>query len=190
MTEMWERFSYYGMRALLVMYLTSSLVAGGLGFNKAESMKIYGMFTSLVYLTPLIGGYLSDRFLGQRKAITIGGITMAIGQFALFSSQSKGALYLGLFLLIIGNGFFKPNISTIVGQLYPDGDKRRDAAFTIFYMGINLGAFIAPFICGTLAEQIFAVRQGETILHYGFKYGFLAAGVGMILGQIIFNLTR
>lgn len=187
-TEAWERFSYYGMRALLVMYLTSSLVTGGLGFNKAEAMSLYGTFTSLVYLTPLVGGYLSDRFLGQRLAITIGGVTMAAGQFALFSSQSKGALYLGLFLLIIGNGFFKPNISTLVGQLYPEGDKRKDAAFTIFYMGINLGAFVAPFICGGLAEQLFAVRQGGEIVHYGFKYGFLAAGIGMVLGQLIFNL--
>lgn len=187
-TEAWERFSYYGMRALLVMYLTSSLVTGGLGFNKAEAMSLYGTFTSLVYFTPLVGGYLSDRFLGQRLAITIGGVTMAAGQFALFSSQSKGALYLGLFLLIIGNGFFKPNISTLVGQLYPEGDKRKDAAFTIFYMGINLGAFVAPFVCGGLAEQLFAVRQGGEIVHYGFKYGFLAAGIGMVLGQLIFNL--
>ncbi|MCT8976367.1 peptide MFS transporter [Clostridium sp. CX1] len=188
MVEMWERFSYYGMRALLVMYLTGTLVSGGLGFDKASAMSLYGTFTSLVYLTPLVGGYLSDRFLGQRLAITIGGITMAAGQFALFSSQTKGALYLGLFLLIIGNGFFKPNISAIVGQLYPDGDKRKDAAFTIFYMGINVGAFIAPLVCGTLAEQVFAVRQGGEIIHYGFRYGFLAAAIGMILGQLIFNL--
>lgn len=187
-TEAWERFSYYGMRALLVLYLTTSLVSGGLGFNKAEAMSLYGTFTSLVYFTPLIGGYLSDRFLGQRFAITIGGITMAAGQFVLFSNQSRGALYLGLFLLIIGNGFFKPNISTLVGQLYPEGDKRKDAAFTIFYMGINLGAFIAPFVCGTLAEQIFAVKQGEQIIHYGFKFGFLAACIGMILGQLVFTL--
>lgn len=187
-TEAWERFSYYGMRALLVLYLTSSLISGGLGFDKAEAMSLYGTFTSLVYLTPIIGGYLSDRFLGQRLAVTIGGITMAAGQFALFSSQTKGALYLGLFLLIIGNGFFKPNISTIVGQLYPEGDKRKDAAFTIFYMGINLGAFIAPLVCGTLAENIFAVRQGGEVIHYGFKYGFLAAGIGMVVGQLVFNL--
>lgn len=188
MTEMWERFSYYGMRALLVMYLTGTLVSGGLGFDKAEAMSLYGTFTSLVYVTPLIGGYLSDRFLGQRLAITIGGITMAAGQFALFASQTRGALYLGLLLLIIGNGFFKPNISAIVGQLYPEGDKRKDAAFTIFYMGINVGAFIAPLVCGTLAEQIFAVRQGGEIIHYGFKYGFLAAAIGMIFGQLTFNL--
>jgi POT family proton-dependent oligopeptide transporter len=134
------------------------------------------------------GGYLADRFLGQRTAITIGGITMALGEFALFSTQSRTFLWIGLILLIVGNGFFKPNISTIVGKLYPEGDKRKDSAFTIFYMGINLGAFIAPFICGTLAESTMAVKQGATILHYGFRYGFLAAGIGMIIGQIMFNL--
>jgi proton-dependent oligopeptide transporter, POT family len=186
-TEMWERFSYYGMRALLVMYLTTELIRGGLGFSAQSATLLYGYFTGFVYFTPMIGGWLSDKFLGQRRAITIGGITMALGQLALFSSQSKGALYLGLFLLIIGNGFFKPNISTLVGQLYPDGDKRRDGAFTIFYMGINVGAFLAPLVCGTLAESIFAQKQGEMIIHYGFRFGFLAAAAGMIIGQILFN---
>ena len=186
-TEMWERFSYYGMRALLVLYLTTELIKGGLGFSAQSATLLYGYFTGFVYFTPLIGGWLSDTFLGQRKAITIGGITMALGQFTLFAGHSKTFLYLGLFLLIIGNGFFKPNISTLVGKLYPDGDKRRDGAFTIFYMGINVGAFLAPLVCGTLAESIFAQKQGETIMHYGFKYGFLAAGLGMIIGQILFN---
>jgi POT family proton-dependent oligopeptide transporter len=186
-TEMWERFSYYGMRALLVLYLTTELVKGGLGFSAQSATLLYGYFTGFVYFTPIIGGWLSDKFLGQRKAITIGGIAMALGQFALFSSQSKQSLYLGLFLLIIGNGFFKPNISTLVGKLYPAGDTRRDGAFTIFYMGINVGAFLAPLVCGTLAESIFAQKQGDVIMHYGFKYGFLAAAMGMILGQILFN---
>ncbi len=186
-TEMWERFSYYGMRALLVLYLTTELVKGGLGFSAQSATLLYGYFTGFVYFTPLIGGWLSDKYLGQRKAITIGGITMALGQLTLFAGQSKTFLYLGLFLLIIGNGFFKPNISTLVGKLYADGDKRRDGAFTIFYMGINVGAFLAPLVCGTLAEGIFAQKQGETIMHYGFKYGFLAAGLGMIIGQILFN---
>lgn len=187
-TEMWERFSYYGMRALLVMYLTTELVRGGLGVDKVSAVKMYGTFTALVYLTPIIGGYISDRYIGQRKAITIGGIIIALGQFTLFSNQSITALYIGLFLLIMGNGFFKPNISTLVGHLYPDGDKRRDAAFTIFYMGINLGSFFAPLICGTLAENIMATKEAGEIIHYGFRYGFLAAGVGMIIGQILFNL--
>ncbi|SFD02217.1 peptide MFS transporter [Clostridium uliginosum] len=187
-TEMWERFSYYGMRALLVLYLTTEFVRGGLGVDKASALNMYGTFASLVFLTPIVGGYISDRYIGQRKAITIGGIIIAIGQFVLFSNQSMTALYLGLFLLIIGNGFFKPNISTLVGHLYPEGDKRKDAAFTIFYMGINVGSFISPLICGTLAEKIMVTKQAGEIIHYGFRYGFLVAGIGMVIGQILFNL--
>ncbi|SFB02784.1 peptide MFS transporter [Clostridium frigidicarnis] len=187
-TEMWERFSYYGMRALLVMYLTTELIRGGLGVDKASALRMYGNFAALVYLTPIIGGYISDRYIGQRKAITIGGIIIALGQFTLFSNQSMMALYIGLFLLIVGNGFFKPNISTLVGQLYPQGDKRKDSAFTIFYMGINLGSFIAPLVCGALAENIMATKEAGEIIHYGFRYGFLAAGIGMVIGQILFNL--
>lgn len=188
LTEMWERFSYYGMRALLVMYLTTEFIRGGLGVDNASALNMYGTFCSLVYLTPLVGGYISDRYIGQRKAITIGGIIIAIGQFILFSNQSMTTLYIGLFLLIVGNGFFKPNISTLVGHLYPEGDKRKDSAFTIFYMGINLGSFLAPLICGTLAEKVMATREAGVIIHYGFRYGFLAAGIGMIIGQIFFNL--
>lgn len=188
LTEMWERFSYYGMRALLIIYLSTELLKGGLGFDKNTAALIYGYFTGFVYFTPIIGGYLSDKYLGQRKAIILGSIIMAIGQFSLFASQTRTFLYIGLGLLIIGNGFFKPNISTLVGQLYEDGDDRRDSAFTIFYMGINVGAFLAPLVCGTLAENIFAQRQGEQIMHYGFKYGFLAAAIGMIFGGILFTL--
>lgn len=175
MTEMWERFSYYGMRAIFILYMTKMLL-----MPDSDASNIYGSYTGLVYLTPLLGGYLSDRFLGNRRSIEIGGILMALGQFAMFfsASASGGAaislMWVGLTLLIIGNGFFKPNISTMVGQLYPKGDRRVDAAFTIFYMGINLGAFFSPLICGTLAEKI------------DFKWGFLAAGVGMIIGLITF----
>jgi proton-dependent oligopeptide transporter, POT family len=189
-TEMWERFSYYGMRGLLMLYMTKAVIEGGLGFNDGNAGLIYGIYTGLVYLTPIFGGWLADNYLGQRKSITLGGITMAIGQFSLFmsSSDSIGFFYLGLALLIIGNGFFKPNISTIVGQLYPAGDNRKDAAFTIFYMGINLGAFLAPLICGFLAEDYFAVKDtAGKITSYGYNYGFLAAGIGMILGQLLFN---
>ncbi len=186
-TEMWERFSYYGMRAILVLYLTAELVSGGLGFSKSSAMALYGFFTGAVYFTPLVGGYLSDRFLGRRLAITIGGITMALGNFALFANQSRGALYLGLLLLIIGNGFFKPNISTLLGELYDKEDKRKDAAFTIFYMGINIGAFFSPLIVGFLAETYFKTTLNG-VVHYGFKYGFLASCIGMIAGQILFNL--
>ncbi|MBA2875518.1 peptide MFS transporter [Thermaerobacillus caldiproteolyticus] len=186
-TELWERFSYYGMRAILVLYLTTELVSGGLGFKESVAMSIYGFFGGAVYFTPIIGGYLSDRFLGRRLAITIGGITMALGNFLLFAINNHTGLYLGLALLIIGNGFFKPNISTLVGELYGPNDKRRDAAFTIFYMGINIGAFFAPLVCGFLAEDYFKTTVNG-VVQYGFKYGFLAASIGMIIGQIIFNV--
>src|SRR5690606_24711364 len=178
-TEMWERFSYYGMRAIFVLYMIN-----GLKMANDEASNIYGSYTGLVYLTPLLGGYLSDRFLGNRRSIEIGGLLMALGQFAMFfSASTAGAsaislMWAGLTLLIVGNGFFKPNISTMVGQLYPKGDKRVDSAFTIFYMGINLGAFFSPLICGTLGEKI------------DFKWGFLAAGIGMLIGLIIFVVQK
>lgn len=186
MTEMWERFSYYGMRAILILYLTKSLISGGLGMDEGTALMLYGFFTGAVYFTPLIGGYLSDRFLGQRLAITIGGITMALGNIALFANQSFTAVYIGLGLIIIGNGFFKPNISTIVGELYGPNDKRRDAAFTIFYMGINTGAFFSPLLIGAITDKWFAV-EANGIIEYGYKYGFLASAIGMIVGQILFN---
>uniref|UniRef100_C5D2L9 Amino acid/peptide transporter n=1 Tax=Geobacillus sp. (strain WCH70) TaxID=471223 RepID=C5D2L9_GEOSW len=186
-TELWERFSYYGMRAILVLYLTTELVSGGLGIKPSVAMTIYGFFTGAVYFTPLVGGYLSDRVLGRRLAITIGGIAMALGNIVLFAINNQTGLYIGLILLIIGNGFFKPNISTLVGELYAPNDKRKDAAFTIFYMGINLGALFAPLVCGYLAEKYFATNING-VIHYGFKYGFLAAAIGMIIGQLIFNI--
>ncbi|RNI27838.1 MFS transporter [Rufibacter immobilis] len=201
-TEMWERFSYYGMRGLLILYLTKAAVAGGLGIAETTGSQIYGFFTGFVYFTPIIGGWLAERYIGQRRSIFIGGMLMALGQFSLFASPSFAAdtqvigmpilTVLGLLLLIIGNGFFKPNISALVGKLYEQGDPRRDAAFTIFYMGINVGAFFAPLVCGILAEDIFATKtvvNGVTeISTYGFRYGFLAAGIGMLLGQLAFNL--
>ncbi|MCQ6265979.1 peptide MFS transporter [Fictibacillus sp. WQ 8-8] len=185
-TEMWERFSYYGMRAILVLYLTKSLISGGLGMSDSVAMSIYGFFTGAVYFTPMIGGYLTDRFLGKRLAITIGGVTMALGNLVLFANQSKPAFFAGLALLIIGNGFFKPNISTLVGDLYSKNDARKDAAFTIFYMGINIGAFFSPLIVGFLAEDFFKTTVNG-VEHFGFKFGFLAAAIGMIIGQLLFN---
>jgi len=178
-TEMWERFSYYGMRALLVL----SLVAGvestnpGFGWSQSEALKLYGLFTGFVYFTPLIGGWLADNYLGQRKSVIIGGLVMAAGQFTLASAipGNLGLFYVGLVLLVIGNGFFKPNISTMVGDLYAEGDARRDGAFTIFYMGINAGAFLAPLICSTLGENP----------NLGWRYGYMSAGIGMILSVII-----
>ena len=240
-TEMWERFSYYGMRGLLKLYMvnflfitirqtyqgkgyegignpddvlgwsfikrllptvdasklatciaekSAALVKGdeakhiaGIAQDVATNIAsqtcavapnasvLYGWYTGLVYLTPVIGGLLADKYLGQKRSVFVGGSLMALGQVVLFGSES--AFFVGLFLLIVGNGFFKPNISTQVGNLYPAGDSRRDGAFTIFYMGINLGSFICNFICGTLAAA------------YGWRYGFLAAGVGMCIGLVV-----
>ena len=192
-TEMWERFSYYGMRGLLILYLTKSFIEGGLGFSDDNAGLIYGVYTGLVYLTPILGGWIADNYIGQRKAITIGGILMALGQFSLASQMGLGSFYAGLGLLIIGNGFFKPNISIIVGQLYDNNDPRKDGAFNIFYMGINLGAFLAPLVCGFLAEDFMATKEtladgSVKISKYAFQYGFLAAGIGMTIGQILFNM--
>ncbi len=186
-TEMWERYSFYGMRSILILYLTAELISGGLGMDQDKALLLYGMYTGLVYFTPLIGGYLTDKFIGLRTAITIGGITMAIGDFTLFAVQEQWGLYTGLLLLIIGNGFFKPNISTLVGELYSKNDKRKDSAFTIFYMGINLGGLISPLIAGLLYANVFYTNTGG-VETFGFKYAFLASSIGMIIGQITFNL--
>ncbi|MFS0783268.1 peptide MFS transporter [Bacillus sp. 1P06AnD] len=186
-TEMWERFSYYGMRGILVLYLTKEIISGGLGMNSAVAMSIYGFYTGAVYITPLIGGWLSDMYLGKRLAITIGGVTMAIGNFVMFLGDAQWSMYTGLLLLIIGNGFFKPNISSLVGDLYEEKDPKRDAAFTIFYMGINLGAFFAPLIIAMVTDKIMGGMQGDVFV-YGYKYGFLISSIGMVIGQILFNL--
>lgn len=178
-TELWERFSYYGMRALLVLYLTAQTTAGGLGWTQADALKLYGIYTGLVYITPLIGGWLADTFLGQRRAIVIGAVMMALGQFtlalphAMFPGLVDQVFYIGLALLIAGNGMFKPNISTMVGDLYEQGDHRRDGAFTIFYMGINLGALLAGFVAGAAAAE------------WGWQAGFVAAGIGMLVSLLI-----
>ena len=153
LTGMWERFSYYGMRGILMLYLTKTFLEGGLAFDPQTASLIYGFATGLTYFTPLIGGWIADNFLGQRKAVLLGGLIMFFGEFVLFAMHSHVGLYLGLFLLIIGNGFFKPNISALVGGLYEPGDKRLDSAFSIFYMGINLGAFLAPLLTGLLTEN-------------------------------------
>ena len=206
-TEMWERFSYYGMRALLVLYMVDYLIKNVregtihvLGFLPLQrgieaifgpqnvqplASQIYGMYTALVYLTPLFGGMIADRLLGQRKTVVIGGVLMAIGQFFL---AAESMFLVGLFFLIVGNGCFKPNLATQVGGLYPPGDPRLDRAYSIYYMGVNLGAFFAPLVCGTLGQK------------FGWGYGFAAAGVGMVCGLIFYlwgqrflaedNLTR
>jgi proton-dependent oligopeptide transporter, POT family len=196
-TEMWERFSYYGMRALLVLTLANYLLLtptadSVIGYHALKHLfeaiynggqplapaplasLVYGNYTSFVYLTPILGGIIADRWLGQRKSVVIGAIIMSAGEFTLMSPK---LFFLGLLLLIIGNGFFKPNISTQVGNLYKPGDPRIDSAFSIFYVGINLGAFFSPLVCGTLGEA------------YGYHWGYCAAGVGMLLGLISYLIA-
>ena len=173
-TEMWERFSYYGMRALLILYMINAL-----GYSTQKAGSIYGLYTGLVFVTPIFGGYLADRFLGQRRAILIGGALIALGQFALVF-EPETFFYGGLALLIVGNGFFKPNISVIVGHLYKANDPRRDSAFSIFYMGINVGGTLSPLICGYLGQKA----------GYGWHWGFGAAGVGMVLGLVMYLFNQ
>lgn len=183
-TEMWERFSYYGMRALFMLYMVQALL-----FDKEMASQVYGSYTGLVYLTPLIGGYIADRYWGNRRSIVIGAVTMAIGQFLLFLSacyfhhieMAKYLMFCGLGLLILGNGFFKPNISTMVGRLYTADDSRKDAAFTIFYMGVNVGSTLAPLICGLV---------GNTGHPEDFKWGFLASSLGMLLAATVFQVFK
>ncbi|MCE7975378.1 MAG: MFS transporter [Leptolyngbya sp. PLA1] len=171
--EMWERFSYYGMRALLVFYM----IKGFLGYGDKEAYEVYGAYTALVYATPFIGGMVADRLLGARRSVVLGGMLMAAGHL-LMTIENKYAFFGALALLICGNGFFKPNISTIVGSLYPAGSPKRDAGFTIFYIGINLGAALAPLLCGYV---------GET---YGWHYGFGLATIGMLIGLAVFVAPR
>jgi POT family proton-dependent oligopeptide transporter len=173
LTEMWERFGYYGMRALLILYLTAAAAEGGLGMSTADAGAVYALFTSLVYFLGLPGGWIADRFLGQRKAVLFGGVLIALGYFAM-AVPSTGAFYAGLGLVIAGTGLLKPNVSAIVGQLYAPEDERRDAGFSLFYMGINLGAFLGPLVCSWLGEKV------------DWRTGFAAAGVGMSLGLVVY----
>ena len=199
MTEMAERFSYYGMRALFTLYMIAAF------FTKDGASQIYGSYTGLVYLTPLLGGYIADRYWGNRRSIIVGGLTMALGQFFMFlsacfakqsiftagaaidgsvdNSLSITLMFIGLVAIILGNGFFKPNISTMVGDLYEPTDKRKDAAFTIFYMGINVGAFIAPLICGSIGEGSWSDLSP-------FKWGFLAACIAVLISVTIFTTLK
>ena len=174
-TEMWERFSYYGMRALLVLFLTSAILDGGWEWSNADALKLYGIYTGLVYLTPILGGLVADKLLGYRKAVALGALIMTLGHASMALEGVTGVFfYLGLGLLIIGNGLFKPNISSIVGQLYKTQGKEKDAGYTVFYMGINAGAFLGILLCGYIGEQV------------GWHYGFGLAGVFMFFGMLQF----
>jgi POT family proton-dependent oligopeptide transporter len=176
-TEMWERFSYYGMRALLVLFMVDAVQKGGMGLDDKLAYAIYGLYTAAVYLMSLPGGWLADRLWGAQRAVWYGGIIIALGHFTLALPWTQ-TFYLGLIFVIVGSGTLKPNMSGLVADLYPEGGSRRDAGFTIFYMGVNLGAFIGPLVCGWLAKEM------------GWHWGFGAAGVGMVLGLIQFKLSR
>lgn len=172
-TEMWERFSYYGMRAILVLYMASSFTDGGMGWTKASALELYGWYTMLVYVMSIPGGILADKLLGQKKSVLVGGLILVAGHSVL-AIEAPWAFFTGLGLIVLGVGALKPNISTMVGQLYPPGDERRDKGFTIFYIGINIGAFLSSLIVGYVGEKI------------GWHYGFGLAGIGMLLGQIVY----
>ncbi|HEX4135619.1 MAG TPA: peptide MFS transporter [Bryobacteraceae bacterium] len=174
-TEMWERFSYYGMRALLILFMTASVTKGGLGFPTSKAGAVYGLYTAMIYLFSLPGGWLADRIIGLRRAVLWGGVIIALGHFSM-AIPSLTTFYLGLALIVVGTGMLKPNISTLVGTLYSENDARRDAGFSIYYMGINIGALISPLVCGYLGENI------------DWHYGFGAAGIGMTLGLIQYVL--
>jgi proton-dependent oligopeptide transporter, POT family len=175
-TEMWERFSFYGMRALLVLFMVDSVQRDGMGLTDEVATAIYGLYTAGVYLACLPGGWAADRLFGAQRAVWYGGIAIAAGHFSLAVPRVE-FFFLGLILVVLGTGLLKPNISAIVGQLYPEGGARRDAGFTVFYMGINLGAAIGPLICSSLGEKV------------NWHYGFAAAGIGMLLGLVQFRLT-
>ena len=166
--EMWERFSFYGMKALLILYLVNAQ-----HWSVSQAATLYGNYTALAYITPMLGGYIADRFIGARRSLICGGVVIALGHFS-FTFQTVATFYLGLGLIVIGTGLFKPNVSTMVGELYAPEDHRRDGGFTIFFMGISVGAFLAPLACGYLAQRV------------GWRYGFGAAGIGMVAGLTLF----
>jgi POT family proton-dependent oligopeptide transporter len=177
-TEMFERFTYYGMRALLTLFLSAAVASGGFGMTQQEAGAIYGIYTGAVYLFCVPGGWIADRILGQRHAVWYGGILIAVGNCILALPASHNIFYLGLMIIVLGVGLLKPNVSAVVGALYKDQPGyRRDAGFSLFYMGINLGAFIAPLIAGTVGEKV------------GYRFGFLAAGLAMVIGVVQFKMT-
>ncbi|MDX2149392.1 MAG: peptide MFS transporter [Bryobacteraceae bacterium] len=192
LTELWERFSYYGMRAILVLFMVAPAADGGLGFDTKQATSLYGTYTMMVYLLALPGGFVADRFLRPWRAVVLGGSLMVIGQF-LLAVHALPFFYGGLTLIAVGTGLLKPNVSTMVGSLYGPGDPRRDSGFSIFYMGINIGALMAPLVCGWLAESraFKGVLAGAGIdPRMSWHFGFAAAGVGMIVGLIVFLSQR
>ncbi len=177
-TEMWERFSYYGMRALLVLFLVSAFGLGGWNWSPENALALYGTYTALVYITPIIGGYIADRMIGYRKAVVIGAVIMTLGHASMAIEVHPMFLYIGIALLIVGNGFFKPNMTSIISHMYKDTPEKKDGAYTIFYMGVNAGAFLGILMCGYLGEKV------------GWSYGFGLAGIFMLLGMLQFHFSQ
>ncbi|MDH4110294.1 MAG: peptide MFS transporter [Gammaproteobacteria bacterium] len=178
-TEMWERLSYYGMRALLVLFMTDQVMNGGMGLDDASATAIYGIYTAAVYLVALPGGWIADRLIGAQRSVFYGGIIIMSGHFVL-AIPSVHTFFIGLLLVVLGTGLLKPNVSAVVGELYAPGDPRRDGGFSIFYMGINVGAMLGPLVCGSLAQN----------QNFGWHWGFAAAGVGMLFGVVQFHMTK
>lgn len=176
-TEMWERFSYYGMRALFVLFLTSEIVDGGWAWSNEDALKLYGWYTGLVYLTPIIGGFIADKFMGYRKAVAFGALLMTLGH-ASMALETPMFLYIGLACLILGNGLFKPNLTSIISGLYDKNEEKKDGAYTIYYMGVNAGAFLGIMLCGYLGEKV------------SWSLGFGLAGIFMFLGMLQFWFGR
>ena len=172
-TEMWERFSYYGMRALLVLFLTSAILDGGWAWTREEALGLYGTYTMLVYFSPILGGLIADKFMGYRKAVALGALIMTLGH-ASMAMDTPWGLYMGIAFLVAGNGLFKPNITSIINGVYINAQEKKDGAFTIFYMGVNAGAFLGIMLCGYI---------GETV---GWHWGFGLAGIFMFLGMLQF----
>src|SRR5690606_16501344 len=173
----WERFSYYGMRAILILFMTAAPATGGLGYDTGTAGAVYGLYTSMVYMMSLPGGWIADRLIGQQAAVLWGGILIMCGHFSM-ALPHIATFYLGLFLIVLGTGLLKPNVSAIVGQIYAPEDTRRDAGFSIFYMGINIGGFTAPLVCGYLGQRV------------AWHWGFGAAGLGIAVGLLQYQLGR
>ena len=177
-TEMWERFSYYGMRALLVLFLVSSFGLGGWDWPREHALALYGTYTALVYITPILGGFIADKYIGYRMAVVIGATIMTLGHASMAIESSHIFLYIGIGMLIIGNGFFKPNITSIISHMYKNHADKKDGAYTIFYMGVNAGAFLGILLCGYIGENV------------GWNYGFGLAGIFMFLGMLQFFFAQ
>lgn len=186
LTNMWERFAYYGVRSTLVLFLTAQIATGGLGFTKADAASFFGTYAALTYLSPLIGGWICDKYIGARYCIIIGSLLMAVGYIVAFMSQGQTAIYTMMIFVVIGTGFFKGNLNTLVGNLYGHDNSRKDGAFSIMYSFVNVGAMFGPLVCGLLANEFFSTKVAGQITFYGYKYVFLAGAVASLLTTLTF----